>query len=247
VFECVCKMESVTRIIEEKGKAAMELARKQILELNRNQGLISDALAYFATVTLRGGLPVFPALTSISYEVVGGKTDQATRIAAALTCIAAAADIHDDVIDQSTVKYSKKTVLGKYGTEAAILAGDALLIQGVMLLHSECAVLDADKKSAIDSLLLDAFAEISQAEAAEIVLKKKGAVSPNEFFDTMKMKAVVPELHCKVGAILGGGTAAAVDALGQYGRAFGISSAIREEFIDVLDWSELQSRLINDN
>jgi geranylgeranyl pyrophosphate synthase len=239
-------MESVKGIIEKRGTAAIEQARKELLDTRYDSGSVSSALKYFAQVTLQGGLPVFPALISLSCEAVGGKTAKTTSIGAALTLIAGAADIHDDIIDQSTVKYSKKTVLGKFGSDTALLAGDALLIQGVMLLHKECDSLPEEQRETILSLLFQAFMKISKAEAAETRLMKKLDVQPEKYFEIIKMKAVVPELHCKIGAILGNGDASAVEALGHYGLTFGITSTVRDEFIDLLEYQELRNRLENE-
>jgi geranylgeranyl pyrophosphate synthase len=238
--------ETVKGIIEKRGKVAIEQAKKEILGLQYNSRIISSALKYFVRVTLHGALPVFPALVSLSYEAVGGKTEKTTYTGAALTLIAGAADIHDDIIDQSTTKHSKKTVFGKFGADIALLAGDALLIQGLMLLHKECESLPKEQKETILSLLFQASIEISQAEASETRLMKKLDVPPEKYFEIIRMKAVVPEIHCKIGAILGNGDAHAIEALGHYGRTFGILSTITEEFVDLLEYQELRSRLKNE-
>jgi geranylgeranyl pyrophosphate synthase len=236
-------MDTVKVIIEEKGTDAIARARKEILSLKYNDSAVSSALKYFAKVTLRGGLPVFPALIFLSCEAVGGKTKKTTSIGAAMTLLAAAADIHDDIIDQSKTKYSKKTVFGKFGGDIALLTGDALLIQGLMFLHRECKSLSKEQAEVILNLTLQAFVEISQAEAIETKLMRRLDTPPQEYFEVIRKKAVVPDLHCKIGAVLGKGGSEKIKALGSYGRAFGIASAIREEFIDLLEYPELQNRL----
>jgi geranylgeranyl pyrophosphate synthase len=239
-------MEKVKGIIEKRGKAAIENAKKEILGLRYDGGIISSALKYFVKVTLHGALSVFPALISLSCEAVGGKTEKTTSIGTALALIAGAADIHDDIIDQSTAKYFKKTVFGNFGGDIALLAGDALLIHGSILLHRECESLLKEQREAILSLTFQAFVEISQAEAAETRLMKKLYVPPEKYFAIIKMKAVVPEVHCKIGAILGDATEEIVESWGHYGRTFGIVSTIRDEFIDLIEYPELQNRIKNE-
>jgi geranylgeranyl pyrophosphate synthase len=130
-------MKTVRNIIEKRGKPAVEIATKEILQTPFKGGVVSTATKYFVEVTLRGFLPVFPALLSLSCEVGGGNPEKAPSIGAAMSLIAGAADIHDDIIDQSETKYSKKTVFGRFGRDISLLAGDALLMQGSMLLHKE--------------------------------------------------------------------------------------------------------------
>ncbi len=239
-------MDTFKGIIEKRGKAALEKARQEILNSKYNGGVVSSALKYFARVTLHGALPVFPALLSLSCEAVGGNIETTTSIGAALELIVDAADIHDDIIDQSQVKYYKKTVYGKFGGAVALLAGDELLAHGLILLYRECESLSKKQKETILHLLFQALAEISQAEAEETKLMKKADVNPQEYFELIIKKAVVPELHCRIGTILGNGDPSAIEALGRYGRTYGIVSLIREEFIDLLDYPELRNRLMNE-
>jgi geranylgeranyl pyrophosphate synthase len=239
-------MEKVKGIVEKRGKAAIEQARQEILDSPYDGVAVSSALKYFARVTLKGALPVFPALISLSCEAVGGKTEKVASIGAALTLIAGAADIHDDIIDQSTIKYSKKTVFGKFGSDIALLAGDALLMQGLMILHKECKSLPKEQRKAILSLIPNALYEISNAEAKETHLMRKLDTTPQEYLEVIRLKAVVPEIHCKIGAILGNANKETTRSFGRYGRTFGIVSTIRDEFIDFLEYSELQNRLKNE-
>ncbi|MBT0160288.1 hypothetical protein G4O51_09915 [Candidatus Bathyarchaeota archaeon A05DMB-2] len=239
--------EQVTEIIERKGRGAIEKARSEILLMRTHGGEVTSALAYFAKVTLTGGLPVFPVLLTLSCEAVGGKnTEKTTAVSAALTLMAGAADIHDDIIDQSKVKYSKKTVFGKFGGAVALLAGDALLIQGSTLLQQECESLTRKQRTAILALIPEALFEISNAEAKEAHLMKSLDAKPEEYLEIIRMKAVVPELHCKIGAIMGNASKADVEALGSYGRTFGVTSLVRDEFGDLYEYPELVNRIKNE-
>jgi geranylgeranyl pyrophosphate synthase len=240
-------MEKVKGIVERRGKAAIEKAAREILSLPYMGGKVSSALKYFAEVTLQGALPVFPTLISLSFDAAGGtKAEKTTNVGAALTLAAAAADIHDDIIDQSRVKYSRKTVFGKFGGDIALLAGDALLVQGMMLLHEECNSLPDGQRKAILSLVSDAIFGISNAEAKETGLRRKLETTAKEYSDVIKLKSVVPEVHCKIGAILGNANEATVKSLGDYGRTFGTVASIKEEFIDLMDCSALQNRIQNE-
>lgn len=238
--------EQVTQVIEEKGRATIEKARNEILSMQTHGGEVTSALTHFAKVTLTGGLPVFPVLLTLSCEAVGGTTEKTTAVSAALTLMAGAADIHDDIIDQSKVKYSKKTVFGKFGGAVALLAGDALLIQGSTLLQQECESLTRDQRTAILALVPEALFEISNAEAQETHLMKSLNTKPREFLEIIRMKAVVPELHCKIGAIMGNASKANVEALGSYGRTFGVTSLVRDEFGDLYEYPELKNRIKNE-
>ena len=117
------RIEMALRVIDKRGRSAMERARQEILASQYDGGVVSSALRYYASVTLPSVLPLFPALISIACEAVGGKTEKIEAISAAMVLITSAGDIHDDLIDKSTTKYSKKTVFGEFGSGITLLAG----------------------------------------------------------------------------------------------------------------------------
>lgn len=237
-------MENLKRIVERRGTRAITLTKKAIANIVCGNDPVSSALKYFSNVTLMGGLPVFPALISLSCEAVGEKPEKTAQTAAALTLLAAAADIHDDIIDQSENKYGKKTVFGKFGKDAAILAGDALLFKGFSLFNLEIELLSRTQRTEVQRLLQTAFHEIVFAEAKETILKKLTETTQDSL-KIIEAKAAIPELYCKIGAIIGNGGNEEVKSLGNYGRMFGILSVIRDEFADLIEYDELRDRIGN--
>ena len=239
-------IEFVKGVIIERGKPGVERAIGEILRSETHRGKIFSALKYFTRVTVAGGLPIFPALVSLSNEAAGGEKEKTIGVGAAIAMLTWAADIHDDIIDISAVKYSKKTVYGKFGTSIALLAGDALLIQGSILLAKECESLDEKRKRTIQDLIQQATFEIGNVEAEELALFKKLDTTPQEYRKIVRLKAIVPEAMCRIGAILASADHETVETLGHYGRIFGIASTFRDEFADVMEHQELQNRLTNE-
>ena len=238
--------ETCIEIFEKRGKGTLDKVKSELLESKHNGGLVSSALKYFAKTTLREALPVFPAIVSLSCEAVGGDPEKTVGVSVALSLIAAAADIHDDIIDKSTKKYSKKTVYGKYGADVGLLAGDALIIKGVTLLQKECETLPKEQKLEIQRLMIDAFYQISKAEAKETKLRGKLNTAPRKYLEIINLRSAVPQVHFKIGAILGNADTSTIIKMGKFGKTFGILSLITEEFADLFDLEELQNRIANE-
>ena len=238
-------VEEMQHIIKQNGGRALEIAENEIGSKFSSDDDVSLALKYFAKVTLHDALPVFPALVSISCEALGGKTDKANSIGAAITLIAGAADLHDDVIDESPVKSGKRTVFGKFGKNVTIIAGDTLLAWGLARLQNECELIPKDQGGRILDLLTHAILELSHAEALEARLRAKKDLSAEACMDIIELKAIVPEMNMEVGAILGNGNTQSIEAMGHFGKVFGIVSTVAEEFMDVLEFEELKNRLRN--
>lgn len=236
-------MESALSIIDERGKNALGDACREILQSQLDGGVISTALNYYAKNILPRVLPIFPALISLACELVGGKPEKTRSLAAAMMLITASGDVHDDIIDKSTHKFRRKTVFGKYGNEIALLVGDALLIQGTTVIQDRCESLMPNQRKLITDLITQSFFEIAKAEAIETRLWKKTNVTPKEYFEVIRLKGGVAELQCRIGGIMGGADEKALDSVKHYGRVIGILSTMKDEFMDLLNFSELQHRL----
>jgi geranylgeranyl pyrophosphate synthase len=224
----------------------MSNARSTILSNYKDDCCLSQALRYFSEVTLDNALPVFPALIGMSAEAVGGKSEDTLLFGEAMVFITAAADLHDDLIDNSEVKGKKQTVFGKFGSTTTILAGDILLIDGLKTLSKAGDNISNEQSTKITNLVSDAVFEISKAEVLESELRNKPAIKPQEYQEVIRLKSIVPELAMKIGAILGKGDSQVVEKLGDFGRAYGIISVNMEEFADLLEIDELRNRLRNE-
>ena len=238
--------EKMQKVALSKGAESFSLAKQLILEKSKENNPISQALQHFTNVTLNSALPIFPALTALSCEAAGGNAKATIGVAAAIMMIAGAADIHDDVIDQSKSKGPNLTVYGKFGKETAILAGDSLLVYGFRQLEKECKILAENEKDAIYNSLTKAYSEISTAESIEMTLKGDVALSYEKLYSIIKLKAAITEMNMSIGAILAHNDETKINRLKCFGRNLGLLSTIAEEYIDLVTYKELKNRLKNE-
>jgi geranylgeranyl pyrophosphate synthase len=237
-------LAEMQKIFREKGGEALNKAKTEITSIYKTDNNLSKALRYFSNATLRDPLPVFPALVAISCEAVGGNAEIAVPFGEAVFLIACSADLHDDIIDQSFSKGPKKTVLGRFGSVETILAGDALLARGLTLLNEASASIPKEQGELINRLTANSIFELCIAESLETRLRALGLkVKPKDYSEVIRLKAGFPELTLRVGAILGKGNLESVEALGEFGRTFGIISTVADEFSDLLNPVELTNRL----
>lgn len=226
--------------LRKRSKKGLEYA-KQILQAEKIdypklREALEHYLAYWDEFTHAG-------LFSIAYEAVGGKPDGAVPIQAALAMMAAAFDVHDDIIDKSKVKHKVPTIYGKFGAEMALLLGNAFLIEGFKLFVDSIAMLPKEKgKNALETFKKLLF-EIGNAHALEVGLKKKKDFVPDDYMKIIEMKAAAIEADMHLGALFGGGEDAEVEVLTKLGRILGVLGTLREEFIDVFDVEELCQRI----
>ena len=237
-------MEQVQTLLRKRGQKAFEIAKNTILEEKSINEPVYEALRYFMEESWYD--IQHPALLSLTCEAVGGNPDATIHIGAAMVLLTGAADIHDDIIDKSKTKGSKPTVFGKFGRDIALLAGDALLFKGLILLHESCDKLPEKQGRAILNLTKQAFFEIGNAEAKEVSFKDNFDLDPREYRNVIEAKAAVAEISARIGAILGGGNSKEIDTLGHYGKTLGILMTIRDDFIDLFEPDELRNRVKNE-
>ena len=239
-------IDAITDIIERNGRPIMDNAIDQVMNSEFDAGLVSSAIKYHVKF-LGKVLPVFPALTKLSYDAAGGRApEELNGIGSALTLFVEAANMHDDVIDQTLSKHNRKTAYGKYGKDISILAGDILLVQASLFLSKACEQLPLEKKETVIRLTLKALAKISDSAAKEAHMRRKLDTQPKNYLEVVRLRATVLEIHCMIGGLLGGATESMVSCLGEYGKNYGILGTIADEFMDLFDYQKFTSRLSNE-
>jgi geranylgeranyl pyrophosphate synthase len=226
--------------LTKRSKKGLEFAKQTLRAEEIAEPKMRDALEHYL---VNWNDFTHPGLFSIACEAVGGDLDGVVPTQAAIVMMAAAFDIHDDIIDKSKVKNEIPTVYGKFGTEIALLLGNAFLIEGFKLFVDSSAMLPKEKgKSALETIKRLLF-EVGNAHALEVGLKSKRNVDPNDYVKVGMMKGAGIEADMCLGALFGGGKDAEVEILAKLGRTLGKLSIMREEFIDIFDVEELSQRI----
>ena len=235
-------VEQVQKLLEERGRKALEEAKRTILQEEVECKEIREALNYLMQEYWRD--LARPTLLSIACEAVGGDPEITTPLAVSMILISGAIDIHDDIIDQSKTKWSHPTVLGKFGKDIALLVGDALLFKGLTLLYEVVEKgVPAEKLPIIINIIKRTFFELGDAEALELQFRERIDVTPKEYVQVVEKKAADVEAHTRISAILGGGSEDEIEALSRYGRLLGMMMILRDDLVDMLDFKEAQHRI----
>jgi geranylgeranyl diphosphate synthase type I len=235
-------VEQVEKLLEDRGKETLEMARNEVLQEKVESKEVQEALRYFMTEYWRD--VTRPALMSLVCEAVGGNPDKATPVAVSMILISGAIDIHDDIIDESKTKGSRPTVLGKFGRDIALLVGDALLFKGFTLLYKAIEKgISTEKASLILSITKETFFKLGDAEACELRFRGRQDVTPDEYIYVAKKKAADVEAYTRISVILGDGSLEEVEVFGKFGMLLGLIIILRDDLIDMIEFEELVHRI----
>ena len=100
-----------------------------------------------------GGKRLRPLLTIFSAEACGGTKDGVFFAALAVEVLHNFTLVHDDIMDQDSIRHGQETVHNKWDDGVAILTGDAMLSLALRLLNKTPGESHLQMKIFIDGLL----------------------------------------------------------------------------------------------
>jgi geranylgeranyl pyrophosphate synthase len=189
-------------------------------------GVTEVAVPGSATLSA-GGKRLRPLLVFACAGTGATPTDALVRAAAAVELVHMATLVHDDLLDGATMRRGRETVASSHGADVAVLVGDYLFAQAFAELAG------ADEPAAIEVLAASAL-ELSQGELAQGRAAFDVTLAEGAYLDRVRRKtASLFAAACRLGAMLGGGSAVTQDRLAAFGEAVGMAFQIFDDILDV--------------
>ena len=184
---------------------------------------------------LDGGKRIRPIILLLSSECVGEIDDNTLAAACAIEFLHTESVIHDDIIDNETLRRQKDPFHIKYGYNISVLTGDFVL--GLILnIASRINNPRVTKNLATTAMMM------SEGEVIESRLEASEDVTFDDYLKVIEYKtATAFETASRLGAIISGGTEEEIESLADYGKNIGIAYQIRD---DLLDWQN-EDKLFN--
>jgi len=184
---------------------------------------------------LYGGKRIRPIILLLSSECAGKIDDNTLAAACAIEFLHTESVIHDDIIDNETLRRQKDPFYIKYGYNTSVLTGDFVL--GLILnIASRINNPRVTKNLATTAMMM------SEGEIIEGRLETSEDVTFDDYIKVIEYKtAVAFETATRLGAIISGGTEKEIETLADYGKNIGIAYQIRD---DLHDWQN-EDKLFN--
>ena len=184
---------------------------------------------------LDGGKRIRPIILLLASECVGEIDDNTFAAACAIEFLHTESVIHDDIIDNETLRRQKDPFHIKYGYNTSVLTGDFVL--GLILnIASRINNPRVTKNLATTAMMM------SEGEVIESRLEASEDATFDDYLKVIEYKtAIAFETASRLGAIISGGTEEEIESLADYGKNIGIAYQIRD---DLLDWQN-EDKLFN--
>ncbi len=185
-----------------------------------------------------GGKRLRPAVVMLAADAVKrGSSQDIIHAALALELTHTFTLIHDDIMDDDTLRRGVQTVHTKWDMPTGILAGDVLYARAFEFICLSKAH-DNAKVRAV-SMLARACADICEGQHMDMSFAHRNDVDEYEYLEMVKKKTgVLYAAAAGIGAILAGSTAHQAKALYLFGLNTGIAFQIQDDLIDLLTPAE---------
>jgi geranylgeranyl diphosphate synthase type I len=185
-----------------------------------------------------GGKRLRPAVVMLAADAVKrGSSEDIMHAALALEITHTFTLIHDDIMDDDTLRRGVQTVHTKWDMPTGILAGDVLYARAFEYICMARASDEAKVRSV--TMLARACADICAGQHMDMSFEHRNDVDEYEYIEMVRKKTgVLYAAAAGIGGILAGGSAPQVKALYNFGLNTGIAFQIQDDLIDLLTPAE---------
>ena len=173
-----------------------------------------------------GGKRLRPALLLLVCGALGYEGAQRFNLAAVVELIHTATLLHDDVVDESTMRRGRATANESFGNPASVLVGDFLHTRSFQMMVEAGSM-------RIMEILSEATNVIAEGEVQQLINMHDASLDEAGYLRVIRSKtAKLFEASAQLGAILAGSPPAIEAACATYGQALGTAFQIIDDVLD---------------
>jgi octaprenyl-diphosphate synthase len=203
----------------------------RIALINQISGYIIDA----------GGKRIRPRLVLLFAQALGYHGPAQYELAATVEFIHTATLLHDDVVDESSLRRGRATSNAIFGNAASVLVGDFLYSRAFQMMVSVGS-------PRVLEVLADATNVIAEGEVLQLMNMHDADLSVDDYLRVIRFKtAKLFEASARIGAVLAGASAAQEEACATYGRALGTAFQLVDDLLDYEGSSDELGKNVGDD
>ena len=185
--------------------------------------LVGEVCRY---IIAAGGKRLRPALLLLTCGALGYTSAQRFSLAAVVEFIHTATLLHDDVVDESTLRRGRATANEAFGNPASVLVGDFLYSRAFQMM------VEAGSMRVME-ILAEATNVIAEGEVLQLMNMHDASLDEDAYLRVIRSKtAKLFEASARLGAVLAGSPAAMEQACATYGQALGTAFQVIDDLLD---------------
>ena len=204
--------------------ADMSKVDEVISQRLRSDVLMINQLSHY--IINSGGKRLRPLLVVLSSRACGYTGNHHILLAAIIAFIHTATLLHDDVVDESSMRRGRQTANALFGNAASVLVGDFLYSRSFQMMVGL-------NNMRVMQILSDATNVIAEGEVLQLLNMHDPDVTQESYLKVIRSKtAKLFEAAAQLGALISGATDAGIEAAGEYGRSLGTAFQLIDDVLD---------------
>ena len=173
-----------------------------------------------------GGKRLRPMLAVLCARACGYKGDKHYLVAAIIEFIHTATLLHDDVVDESSMRRGNETANSIWGNETTVLVGDFVFSRSFEMM------VDVGEMRVME-ILARASNTIAEGEVLQLINCNDPDTTEERYMDVIQSKtAKLFEAACQLGAVLAGQSDEIEKACAAYGTHIGTAFQLKDDLLD---------------
>ncbi|MCM1369185.1 MAG: polyprenyl synthetase family protein [Candidatus Amulumruptor caecigallinarius] len=230
-------MSSIAQI---KGRLGAELEEMNAIiseSLSTRNEMMNDVVTRYLRIK---GKQIRPILVILSAQMFGKVSREVLYAGAALEMLHNASLIHDDIVDETSLRRGVPTVNARMGNHIAVLVGD-------FFVSNSLAVGIRTGNIYVVSALSALGKELSLGEIDQICNARDHEYDEESYFAMIRQKTASLFMHCVgMGANLAGASREDTDKLTRYAELLGLCFQIKDDIFDYYNNDEIGKPTGND-
>ncbi len=176
------------------------------------------------------GKRIRPVMTLLACQMFSENIDNAILPAIGLEVFHNFTLLHDDIMDNASVRRGLPTVHKKWNANTAILSGDAMMIEAYKLIAKtpDCCLRD------VNNIFNDVALGVCEGQMYDMQFETRTDVRESEYIEMITLKtSVLLAGSLKIGALIGGATSEQAELLYNAGLNTGIAFQLIDDWLDV--------------
>jgi geranylgeranyl diphosphate synthase type II len=176
-----------------------------------------------------GGKRIRPLLVLLGCDLFGGDIDKALAPAIGMEIFHNFTLLHDDIMDQASIRRGKDTVHKKWNSNIAILSGDTMLVLAYeYITKSEKEILP--ELFAVFNLT---GRQVCEGQQFDMNFESREKVTLEEYIEMIRLKtAVLLGCSLKTGAIIARAPLSETEKMYRFGENLGMAFQLQDDLLD---------------
>lgn len=186
------------------------------------------------------GKRIRPLLTLLTSKSLFGNYKKSYNAALAIEILHNFTLVHDDIMDNDSIRHGKKTVHEKWDTSTAILLGDAMLAKSINILS------ESEYSQNLIKSFNKALLAVCEGQALDKEFENKQNINEEEYFNMIEKKTShLIAMPIQIGALCYDCPIETSENLFKFGLSIGKAFQIQDDFLEIMSSPEIMKKSLD--